>query len=252
MLSYQHIYHAGGQADVHKHSLLLRMLNVLSQKERPLSYMETHAGRGWYDLSAFEAQKTAEYTSGINRYLDRAELFDDPYAQLVKNLRVKYNNNNLYPGSPMIAKEILRAQDELFLMELHPGEFEYLRQLKSFNKTLGAEPKINIHYRDGYEGVLAFSPPKNRRGLVLIDPSYEIKSEYQKVVTFVNKLHKKWMEIVIIIWYPVLTFGHHLQMIDGLNSLNLPKTKIDEIHFNSKLSTNYGSGLYIVNTPWGF
>jgi len=214
MLSYQHHYHAGSLSDIHKHTALLNLLQNLTRKERPISYMETHSGRGFYDTASPEALKTGEAAEGINKLLGSNSVSEeDSYINLINKLKVEFGNPNFYPGSPLIAKKILRPQDELFLMELHPEEIKHLYKLR--NLRSGA--KTHIHHRDGYEGVLALSPPKNRRGLVLIDPSYEVKTEYDQVVDFCIKLNKKWPEAVIMIWYPILKQGYHEGMKKGLN-----------------------------------
>ena len=131
MLSYQHHYHAGSLSDIHKHRHLIKIIKYLLQKQRPISYMETHSGRGFYDVTCFEAQKTGEAEEGIIRLLANSdEQPQDDYLNLIQKLRLEFNNPNFYPGSPLIAKTILRPQDELFLMELHPEEIKHLYKLR--------------------------------------------------------------------------------------------------------------------------
>ncbi len=247
MLSYQHHYHAGSLTDIHKHRLLISLLGYLTKKERPITYMETHSGRAFYDTSCAEAQKTGEAAIGIEKLiLDQGK--QDQYIDLVKQLRLEMQQPSFYPGSPLIAKKLMRDQDVLFLMELHPGEIKYLYDLK---KLKG--PKTHIHHRDGYEGVLALSPPKNRRGLVLIDPSYEIKSEYDQVANFCTRLYKKWPEAIIMIWYPILKQGYHEPMkgriISSFKNLNFEDDKIliDEINFKYP-QRMIGSGILIIGS----
>jgi len=270
MLSYQHHYHAGSLSDIHKHGLLIKLIKALTIKDRPLSYMETHSGRGFYDLACWEAQKTGEAKEGIESLLAKNSHPDlnDDYLNLIKLLRIEFSNPSFYPGSPLIAKRLLRPQDELFLMELHPGEIKHLQGLRKING-----PKTNIHHRDGYEGVLAVAPPKNRRGLVLIDPSYEVKSEYNQVAEFCIKLHKKWPESIIMIWYPILNQGYHESMKDNLNlsfDNTLHTKKSSRIEHNKTITIEgqptpaifydekffkstgraLGSGVAIINNPW--
>ena len=169
MLSYQHIYHAGNLADVQKHALLAWMLEYLTQKDKPLSYIETHAGRGLYDLGSDEALKTGEAQAGI----DLAEGWfpaDHPYIQRLTECRAMFGPR-AYPGSPMIAALGLRETDTIHLAELHPQENA---ALKANLGDFGA----NIQKRDGFEMALALTPPTPRRGLLLIDPSYEVKDDY--------------------------------------------------------------------------
>ncbi|MEE9453675.1 MAG: 23S rRNA (adenine(2030)-N(6))-methyltransferase RlmJ [Paracoccaceae bacterium] len=236
MLSYQHAYHAGGPADLHKHIALAELLALLTRKARPISYMETHAGRGIYDLDAPEALKTGEAAAGIARIT----LPDCPFSKAMQTIRTAHGAM-AYPGSPTIAKTLLRPTDKLHLMELHPAEYKAL-------STLVQGQNISTHHRDGYEGVLAISPPKPRKGLVLIDPSYEVKSEYLAVAAFTRKLMVKWPEATVMIWYPILKAARH---VDMLNALHLPVLR-DEVSFDLKDNKGMtGSGLALVNAPYG-
>lgn len=240
MLSYQHHYHAGSLTDIHKHRWLIKLLDYLTIKERPISYMETHSGRAFYDTSCFEAQKTGEAALGIEKLLLDKGTPNDKYLDLIRQFRDETGIPHFYPGSPLIAKKLLRDQDELFLMELHPQEIKHLYGLR---KIKGA--KAHIHHRDGYEGVLAISPPKNRRGLVLIDPSYEVKTEYEEVAGFCIKLHKKWPEAIIMIWYPILKQGYHEQMKENITLHFNENMKIDE-DLHQEPQRLLGSGVIII------
>ncbi len=235
MLSYQHSYHAGGPADVHKHLVLAELLTLLTQKPRGISYLETHAGRGLYDLASDDSLKTGEAYEGIKALT----LPDCPLAKTLANIRKQYGEN-AYPGSPMIARNILREQDMLHLMELHPVEYRHLRQ-----NLMG--DGVSLHKRDGYEGVFAITPPKPRKGLVLIDPSYEIKTEYAQVAEFTHRMMAKWPEATVMIWYPLLEAARHLELIEGLK---LPFIK-HEVGFDLKDGQGMtGSGLILVNAPY--
>ena len=240
MLSYQHHYHAGSLTDIHKHRWLIRLLDYLTIKERPISYMETHSGRAFYDTSCPEAEKTGEAALGIDKLLHDKSASKDNYLNLIRQLKDETGIPHFYPGSPLIAKKLLRDQDELFLMELHPEEIKHLYGLR---KIKGA--KAHIHHRDGYEGVLAVSPPKNRRGLVLIDPSYEIKSEYDQVAEFCFKLNKKWPEAIIMIWYPILKQGYHEPMKNKIAFHFRESIMIDEDLFATP-QRMLGSGVIII------
>ena len=236
MLSYQHAYHAGNPADLHKHLVLAELLAILTRKTRGISYLETHAGRGRYDLSAEESLKTGEAAEGISALT----LPDCPLASALQTTRAQFGET-AYPGSPLIAQTLLRAQDRLHLMELHPAEFKALRRhLRSDNTS--------VHHRDGYEGVLSLSPPKPRKGLVLVDPSYEIKTEYAQVAEFTHKLMAKWPEATMVLWYPILPAGQHLELISGLKL----KFTRHEVGFSLKNGEGMtGSGLVLVNAPYG-
>ncbi|MEM9810341.1 MAG: 23S rRNA (adenine(2030)-N(6))-methyltransferase RlmJ [Pseudomonadota bacterium] len=238
MLSYQHSYHAGGPADVHKHIALAELLMLLTGKDRGISYIETHAGRGLYDLGSEETAKTGEAAEGIDCLdLDPAT----PFGGALADVRCKHGAK-AYPGSPMVAASLLRPQDRLLLMEKHPQE---LAALKQAMKGTGAE----VHGRDGYEGALALTPPLPRRGLVLIDPSYERKDEYLAAGDLAVTLHARWPEAALLIWYPILKAGRHEALIARVSLLH---TIRHEARFNLKGGQGMlGSGLLLVGAPYG-
>jgi 23S rRNA (adenine2030-N6)-methyltransferase len=246
MLSYQHIYHAGNLADVQKHALLCKMLPYLTVNEKPLSYFETHSGRGLYGLDAAEAVKTGEAAAGIDA-VEALGWFDDghPYAQALAAVRGKHGRRS-YPGSPLLARQMLRAQDRMALAELHPQEFTALDDLFSRRQA-------NCVQQDGYQMVMERTPPEPRRGILLIDPAYEVKSEYEAIPGFVAKLHRKWNVGVIAIWYPILTTGAHKAMLSALEVLELPKVLRHEVTFGPARQGHrmIGSGMFVINTPYG-
>lgn len=235
MLSYQHAYHAGNPADLHKHGILAGLLAALTVKPRGLTYMETHAGRGLYDLTGPEALKTGEAAFGVQR----AAPGPGPLRQVLDKVRAAHGPS-AYPGSPLIARTLLRPQDRLHLMELHPAEHAAL-------KAALAAPNVAVHRRDGFEGVLALSPPDPRRGLVLVDPSYEVKTEYAAVADFVKKLLRRWPQAVVMIWYPLLPAGREADLIGGLG----PLAKLrHEVRFAMREGHRMtGSGVVLVNAP---
>ncbi len=236
MLSYQHAYHAGNRADLTKHDALARLLAALTRKPRPITYMETHAGRGLYDLASPEARKTGEAAEGIGK----AELGPGPFAEALARVRARHGAD-AYPGSPLIARELLREDDRLVLMELHPAEHAALRRaLKG--------PGVAIHRRDGYEGALALSPPVPRKGVVLVDPSYELKAEYEAVPVFARKLLARWPEATVLIWYPVLAEARHERLVAGLAPLPFQRR---EVSFGAAAGMT-GAGLVGINLPFGF
>lgn len=244
MLSYQHMYHAGNQADIQKHAILSLLLARLTQKDKPLTYMETHAGRGIYDLSAPEALKTNESSEGIFSLLKKKKLSDShPYLSLIQRLHHEVAPF-LYPGSPFIAEALLRPTDDIILMELHPAEYKHLRHFMHYDN-------VHIHHRDGYEGVIALSPPKKRRGLILIDPSYEEKSEFEQVTKTVLKIAERWSQASIMIWYPLLSDNPHAQMIETLKNENFPSFFKQEVLFKNSKLRMMGSGVIIIRTPFG-
>ncbi len=237
MLSYQHAFHAGNPADMHKHAALALLLKALKRKPRPITYMETHSGRGLYDLSGPEAAKTGEAAAGIGGHAPP----DGPYAEILARVRDRHGPT-AYPGSPLIAREMLGSDDRLHLMELHPAEHAALKRAL-------AAPNTAIHKRDGYEGVLALSPPDPRRGLVLVDPSYEVKTEYEAAAGFVRKLIARWPQAVVMVWYPILPEGRHKALLAGLAPLTIQRS---EVGFDlGKGRGMTGSGLAFVNLPHG-
>lgn len=244
MLSYQHIYHAGNMADLHKHALLAAMLAYLTAKDKPLSYIETHAGRGLYDLTAPEALKTGEAAEGVLRLQGRLAP-DHPYVRVLADIRAKYGEN-AYPGSPLIAAELLRPGDRMTLAELHPREFAALRSAMA---PYGA----TVRQEDGLALALAITPPDPRRGLMLIDPSYEVKADYTALPPLLRKVHAKWNVGVLALWYPVLASGAERPMVAALDALGLPKTLRHELRFPPARDGHcmVGSGMFVVNAPFG-
>ncbi|MBR1777977.1 MAG: 23S rRNA (adenine(2030)-N(6))-methyltransferase RlmJ [Alphaproteobacteria bacterium] len=242
MLSYQHLYHAGNLADVHKHAALCVVLRHLTQKEKPLTYLETHAGRGIYDLSSTESLKTGEAAQGYQKLARNKKLNNHPYFDLQRRIQNEVGQN-LYAGSPFIAEALLRPTDTLHLMELHPQEYQALYRLMRY-------PNTHLHHRDGYEGGLALCPPQPRRGILVIDPSYEVKTEYNKAADFILKVHKKWTEGVLFLWYPVLKEAYHLLPVTKLKEACLPKFYHSEIRFPLVREGMLGSGLILVNAPY--
>lgn len=238
MLSYQHAFHAGNPADLHKHIVLAELIAQLTQKDRGISVMETHSGRGLYDLTSVESQKTGEAADGIARLsIDPAT----PYGQAITVIRAQYGET-AYPGSPLLAARLLRKQDRQILMELHPQEGPALKRAMK-------QTRAEIHLRDGYEGVLAIAPPTPRKGLVLIDPSYEVKTEYEQVAAFVPQLFKKWAEASVLIWYPILAARRHEAMAESLSALPHIRHEVSFHYKEGKGMT--GSGLLLVNPPYG-
>lgn len=246
MLSYQHGYHAGNLADVHKHALLAAMLDYLTAKDKPLTYIETHAGRGLYDLGAPEAVKTGEAAAGILR-AQREGWFpaDHPYLRALASVRAE-RGPDAYPGSPLIAASLLRPGDRMHLAELHPQEHAALAYAMG---PSGA----TVHHRDGYQMALALTPPTPRRGLMLIDPSFEVKADYDTVPRLIAQVHAKWNVGVIALWYPILTGGAHGPMLTALIAADLPKVLWHEVRFRPLREGKgmIGSGMFIVNAPYG-
>lgn len=243
MLSYQHIYHAGNLADVHKHALLAWVLSYLTQKDKPLAYIETHAGRGLYDLGSDEAVKTGEAAAGVTRVEARFAPAH-PYRQRLDEVRATWGPM-AYPGSPLIAGLGLRQTDRLHLAELHPQEFRALSE----NLALW-EP--HLQQRDGFEFALSQAPPTPRRGLMLVDPSYEVKTDYERIPPFLQAVARRWNVGVLMLWYPLLGAAPHAPMVRALKAA-FPEGFCDELRFPPAREGHrmVGSGMFVVNPPFG-
>jgi 23S rRNA (adenine2030-N6)-methyltransferase len=243
MLSYQHAYHAGNLADVHKHAALAHVLDYLTRKDKPISYIETHSGRALYDLTSEAAQKTGEAAQGIAQC---APWFgaDHPYARALDTVRAAHGPQ-AYPGSPMIAHSLLRDTDRLHLAELHPAEYDALRG------TLRAR-NVSHYKQDGFALAQSLCPPDPRRGVLLVDPSWEVKSDYVTLPGFLQQIHRKWNVGVLMLWYPLLTDAPHAPMLRALRA-DHPQALVSEVRFPPARPGHrmVGSGLFVVNPPWG-
>ncbi|MSO97072.1 MAG: 23S rRNA (adenine(2030)-N(6))-methyltransferase RlmJ [Rhodospirillaceae bacterium] len=247
MLSYRHAFHAGGAADVHKHAVLALLLAHFRQNEKPFVVLDVYAGRGTYGLNSEEAQKRREFQHGIAkvwRHPNRLPLLNGYWAALNA-----LNPDQLarYPGSPQIVRDHLREADQLVVNELHPTDH------KDLIRWAADDPRIHVHHRDALEALVALTPPKIRRGLVLIDPAYEVKTEYDTVPAGVAKAWTRWPQGVYTIWYPVLSEGRHLS--ERTKLLELINADILQTEFELGRNKTYdgmqSSGLWIVNPPWG-
>lgn len=243
MLSYQHSYHAGNLADVHKHAALAWVLGYMTAKDKPVTYIETHAGRGLYDLAGAEARKTGEAEAGIAA-LERRFAPDHPYRRILTQVRARWGAQ-AYPGSPLIGALSLRPGDAYRLAELHPAEFE---ALKAVMQGFPGE----VVKRDGWDHALAIAPPTPRRGLMLIDPPYEVKTDYDRAARVMAQVARKWNVGVLILWYPILADAPHRPMVAALRQ-DIPDLLVSEVRFPPARPGHgmVGSGLAIVNAPFG-
>jgi len=251
MLSYRHAFHAGNFADVLKHSVLTLVLEYMTRKDKGFYYIDSHSGAGMYSLEDEYAQKTGEYKDGIAKLLNQSDLPSalQPYIELVKSLNPPSDQGNeltLYPGSPAIAKYFDRRQDSAHLFELHPTDIQHLTDFcQRWNKS-------HVKQVDGYQGLLGLLPPPNRRGVVLIDPPYELKEDYHKAVNTIIKGYKKFSTGSYILWYPVVKRG----LVDAMQTqfVNSPVKNVLQVEFCQQADTDEygmtGTGLFIVNPPW--
>ncbi|MCW2317554.1 23S rRNA (adenine2030-N6)-methyltransferase [Rhodoblastus acidophilus] len=194
-MNYRHEFHAGNFADVLKHALLVRTLLYLRRKDKAFRFIDTHSGAGLYDLSGSEAQRSGEARDGIDRL--RAAALSPAAAELLAPYLESVGAGPLYPGSPKIAQRLLRPQDKALCCELLPQAAAALR------RALGRDARVKVIERDGYEGLNAFIPPPERRGLVLIDPPFERRDDYERAFDSVAAALKKWPGGTFMIWQPV-------------------------------------------------
>ena len=266
MLSYQHSYHAGNHADILKHFVLSYVMEYLNKKEKPYTFFDTHSASGVFDLLDNKSLKTLEAQNGILKLINQNDLPQqlDVYLNVVKeNLK-----NNIYFGSPKIEEFFVRQQDTLILSELHPTEFQNLKN--NFHKT---SKNVQIHNRNGWEMIKALTPPKTKRGAVLIDPSYEQKEDYEIAAKTISFINKKWSNGIILLWYPLLKYRQDdinlmIQSICNNVKENNQNTEIVNLqlciadkdsHTEVELSENaevnkiprlYGSGMLVINAPY--
>lgn len=247
MLSYRHSFHAGNHADVLKHIVQSLILDSLQQKEKPFVYHDTHSGVGRYDLRHEWSEKTGEYKQGIARVWQQenipAEL--DSYLDAIRQLN-QGETLRYYPGSPRVARAHLREQDRMVLTELHPSDYPLLEQ--EFHR----DRQVSIYKEDGFARLKASLPPQERRGLVLIDPPYELAKEYRDVVRAIAQSYKRWATGIYAIWYPVVNRCDIDDMVEGLQGLGI--RKILQIELGVSPDTNErgmtASGMIVVNPPW--
>ena len=249
MFSYRHAFHAGNHADVLKHAVLVHLLRYLTQKDKPLWFVDTHAGAAMYALDEGYATKNAEYETGIARLWEREDL-PPLLAEYLAEVRALNPDGRLrrYPGSPQLALRLLRKQDRLRLFELHSTESQLLQQY--FRDDA---PRVIAQAGDGYAGLQSVLPPPSRRALVLIDPSYEDKSDYRRVLAALRDAQKRFRAGVYAIWYPQVQRRESRQFPEQLKQLQ----EKDWLHVTLTVKKPeasghglYGSGMFVLNPPW--
>lgn len=253
-MNYKHVYHAGNFADAFKHSILTALMQSFARKDAGFCYIDTHAGKGYYDLFSDSAKKTKEAESGIEKIIHES---NPPFAvkrylncvhEINNKLSAsKYASLHYYPGSPMIARQLLRPQDSMIACELHPDEYQSLKN------TFAGDKQVAIHHNDGFLGLKAFLPPKERRGFVLIDPPYEDPDEFTRIAHSLPAALKRFETGTYAIWYPIKDnasverFYRTLQQLIDHTILAVELTIYPDLpnHLN-------GSGIVIINPPYQF
>lgn len=247
MLSYRHAFHAGNFADVLKHLILIQIFNYLKQKDKPFCCIDTHAGAGLYALNSDYALKNREFDTGIGKLWEHNDLprCVADYVGLIKTFN-KSGRFNHYPGSPLIAQQLMRPQDRLFCYELHTTE------IKLLTKALSADRRVKIFHADGLKDSLGLLPPLERRGLVLMDPSYELKSDYQEVVKTLVAMYKRFANGTFALWYPVVNRKRNNELEQKLKTSGIKNMHLFELGIQSD-SNELGmtaSGMILINPPW--
>ncbi len=250
-MNYRHAYHAGNFADVFKHVALMRLLEHLRRKEKPFCYVDTHAGRGRYDLSGDLARRTREADDGILRLSGMADLPSAlaGYVTQIEALQDAGEQRRLrrYPGSPLIARARLRADDRAVLSELNPEEAAALRTL------FRDDGRVAVHAMDGYQALKAFLPPTPRRGLVLIDPAFESLNEFQAMAEALKTAHRRWPQGIYALWYPITQRSPVRPFYRALEKSGMRNILRAELRVAEDTAEGMtGCGLVIVNPPWQF
>lgn len=249
-MNYRHAYHAGNFADVVKHVVLVRLVEYLKLKEKPFRVIDTHAGVGIYDLSGVEAQKTGEWRGGIGRLL--AALVEGPASGLMapylEAVAVANPGEGLerYPGSPMIVRHLLRRQDRLTAIELHPEDARDLAAL------FAGDHQVRVIELDGWLALGAHLPPKEKRGLVLVDPPFEQAGEFGRLADGLVRAHRRWPSGLYALWYPIKDTTAVARFAESLRRSGIPK--ILDIRFGIRPRSDEprldGTGMVVVNPPF--
>lgn len=249
MLSYRHLFHAGNFADVFKHALLARLLIALNAKEKPYFYLDTHAGTGRYDLAHEWAWKTREFEGGIGRLWERRDIPEAlaPYLDAVRSENPK-GRLRYYPGSPLIALKLRRPGDRIVLTELGRADCAELEAVA------GGGRNVSVHLMDGYQALTVFLPPRERRGLVLLDSSFDRSGEFRRIVRALKEAHRRWPTGVYAVWYPMMEpaairgFAHDVEK-SGIRKILRLELLVREPGPGAAIP---GCGMLVVNPPWKF
>jgi 23S rRNA (adenine2030-N6)-methyltransferase len=248
MFSYRHAFHAGNHADVFKHLVLTLLVRELLNKDKPFFYLDTHSGAGRYDLDSELARKNREYQSGIGRLWTArdvpAEVAD--YLAAVRELNPDGAAPRHYPGSPRIVRRLLRPQDRMVLCELHPTEIRVLTD------EFAGDRQVRVHPEDGYHSLKALLPPPERRGLVHLDPAYELKDERRRLLEAVKTGYARWATGIYAVWYPIQDRATADEFLRRLAKTGIRKLLVADFRVLNETDTPRlnGSGMVIVNPPW--
>lgn len=248
MLSYRHQFHAGNVSDVFKHAILTRLLIALSRKDKPFCVLDTHAGLGRYDLTHAWSQKTDEWRHGIGRVWGRADAPAalTPYLDIIRTDNADGHLQH-YPGSPLIARRLIRASDRLVLCELNKDDCAALQTL------FAGVRHTAVHNQDGFSAIKAFLPPQERRGLTFIDAAFDQADEFGRITRAIKEAHGRFATGMIAVWYPLMAPAAMQAFARSLQAIRLPKTLQLELSVYPEDWTAHirGSGMIVVNPPFG-
>jgi 23S rRNA (adenine2030-N6)-methyltransferase len=246
MLSYRHAFHAGNHADIFKHFVLSLLVRSLLHKDKPFFYLDTHAGAGRYNLNSEMARKNREHAGGIVR-LWQEKHPPEAIKEYLNAVHVTNPGRELrwYPGSPRIVRPYLRAKDRMVLCELHPNESKLLAA------EFAGDRQVKVEAVDGYQALRALLPPLERRGLVHIDPSFELKDERRRLLAAVKEAYRRWATGMFAVWYPIQDRATAEDFLRRFARLGLPKTLVAEFNVlpDEAFRLN-GSGMIVINPPW--
>ncbi|MEQ8967364.1 MAG: 23S rRNA (adenine(2030)-N(6))-methyltransferase RlmJ [Azospirillaceae bacterium] len=248
-MNYRHAYHAGNPADVVKHLLVVLLVEALTRKPKSIAVLDAFAGLGDYDLTAEAPQRTREFEAGIARLLAAA---DPPAGAAAYLAAVRRANPGgglaIYPGSPVLVRDLLRPGDRLICVEKHPDDVAVLR------RRFAGDAAVSVHHRDGYEALKALLPPAERRGLVLVDPPYEVNDEFARAVRALEAANRRWPTGVYAVWYPIKLRAPVDAFLGDLAAAGLRRIAVAEFLWArpddpGRLS---GCGLVVINPPYGW
>jgi len=247
-MNYRHHYHAGGAADLLKHLVLMILVRRLQAKPTPICYLDTHAGTGLYDLGHEMSQKTGEYTRGVARLWAIRDTLPRPLGDLMRIVASHNPDDTLrmYPGSPRVVRALLRPGDRMVACELH------MKDILRLQDEFRGDPQVSAHHRDGYDALKAFLPPKERRGLVLIDPPFERADEFTTMLANLKVAHDRWPTGCYALWYPIKGPVARGKLHAALMHGTIRRVLSVELYTRPAREddTLAGSGLILVNPPW--
>jgi 23S rRNA (adenine2030-N6)-methyltransferase len=249
-MNYRHIFHAGSFADVFKHIILIGLIRTLGKKETPYCYIDTHAGIGCYDLLSDTAQKTREFAQGVEKLLTLPKThlpeWATDYLKIIESINPA-KELRYYPGSPRIVRALLRPQDRMILSELHKEDVQVLKQ------EFKNDTQVAAHHMNGYPALKAFLPPQERRGLVLIDPAYEVADEFERIIAALEVAMQRWNTGIYAIWYPIKDRALINNFYRRLKYSGIQKILCSELSVQDEIASGLNAcGMIIVNPPWKF